>query len=63
MSDVKSYHAHSVWIAFYWDFSALAIFDDELEARRHADEGGMEVRNVPFGKDVRTFLSEQRERE
>lgn len=48
--------ARSVWVAFYWDFSGFAIFDDELQARRYADGTHMEVANVPFGEDVREFL-------
>lgn len=46
------------WVAFYWDFSGLALFNayEELEARRYAAERSMEVEFVPFGRDVRQFL-------
>jgi hypothetical protein len=56
MSDIKTYRHHSVWVAFKWDFSSLFICDDEGQARRHAEENHLEVRNVPFGVEVRNYL-------
>jgi hypothetical protein len=41
-----------VWIALYFDFSGFALFTDELEARRYANEHDMNVRSVKLGKDV-----------
>lgn len=48
--------ARSVWVALHLDFSAIVIFDDELEARRYADRNYMSVHNVPLGEDVRGFI-------
>lgn len=44
-----------VWVAFHFDMSGLAVFDteDELGARRYADEHNMSVHFVLFGHDVR----------
>ena len=48
--------AQSVWLSFFWDFSKMAIFFDELQARRYAASNDMEVVNVPTGEDIREFL-------
>lgn len=45
-----------IWVAFYWDFSELAIFEDELEARKFAGPRHMEVEEVPLGQSVRAYL-------
>lgn len=44
-----------VWVALRFDFFSLAIFstDEELEARRYADEHNMSVHFVEFGTDIR----------
>lgn len=44
-----------LWLAFYHDFSDLAVFTDELEARRYADDGGgmMVVSKVRAGAGLR----------
>lgn len=49
----------SVWVAFCWDFSAIAVFDDELKARQYADTYYLEVRNVPFGEDIRRYVNQK----
>lgn len=41
------------WVAFFSDWSGAAVFDDELEARRYADDnGGMNVRFVRWGEEL-----------
>lgn len=49
--------ARSIWVGFHWDFSAVIIFDDELQALRYAEEHHMEVRNVPLGQELVSFLN------
>lgn len=39
-----------VWLAYYSDFSGLAVFKDELEARRHAMDHDMYVKAIGFGE-------------
>lgn len=43
------------WVAFYHDWSGMAVFTDELEARRYAMDGGrsMNVMFVSPGEDLR----------
>lgn len=41
-----------VWLAFHYDFSGFAFFEEEIEARRHAQEQGMLVKFIKFGEDV-----------
>lgn len=48
--------ARSVWVALHLDFSAIVIFDDELQARRYANRNYMDVHNVPLGEDIRRFI-------
>lgn len=52
----KDITTRSVWVALHLDFSAIVIFDDELEARRYADKNYMDVHNVPLGEDIRRFI-------
>jgi hypothetical protein len=40
------------WLAYYADWSAMAVFDDELACLRYAVEKGMQVKVVPFGVDL-----------
>lgn len=42
-----------VWIAFHHEFTGMAIFDEELVARRYAADNQMEVAFIRFGFDVR----------
>jgi hypothetical protein len=49
---------NGVWIVFGWDmnFYGVTPFDDELLARRYADENGaswLEVRFVEFGQELK----------
>jgi hypothetical protein len=49
-----------VWVAYWDDFSELAIFTDELEALRHAVEHtSMQVAKIQVGRGVREQLREQ----
>jgi hypothetical protein len=50
-----------VWVAYWDDFSELAIFTDEVEALRHACRGfpSMEVAKVQVGREIREQLREQ----
>jgi hypothetical protein len=41
------------WVAFNADFTGLAIFEEELPARRYASENLMTVEFIRFGYDVR----------
>lgn len=41
------------WVAFHHDFSGIAIFEEELAARRYAAENQMTVEFIRFGYDVR----------
>lgn len=49
-----------VWLAFHFDLSGLAAFaaDEELKARRYADEHNMSVEFIEFGKDIRQAIRE-----
>ena len=41
-----------VWLAYYSDFSGLAVFKDEIEARRYAMDRNMYVKVISFGEEV-----------
>jgi len=45
-----------VWVAYHYDFSGFAFFDEELLARRYAGENNMGVEFCPYGVDVRQEL-------
>lgn len=49
---------NGVWVIFYYDLSAIAVFsaDDELGARRSADENQMHVAFCEYGTDIRELL-------
>ena len=38
-----------VWVASYIDRSSIYVFSTEVDAFRHANGTGMDVRFVPFG--------------
>jgi hypothetical protein len=42
-----------LWLAYYGDFSGLAIFTDEISALRYAVEKEMKVKPVVPGEDLR----------
>lgn len=42
-----------VWLAFYADWTAMAVFSSEITCLRYAQEHGMNVAKVPFGVDLR----------
>jgi hypothetical protein len=42
-----------VWLAFYRDWSGLAVFATEVEALRYAVGKGMAVAFAKFGEDLR----------
>lgn len=42
-----------VWVAYYFDWSGLRIFRDELKCLRWAVSHSMEVMFCPFGQDPR----------
>lgn len=52
---------NGVWVAFHFDFSGFAVFqaEEELAARRYADENFMSVAFVEFGQDVRQSILNQ----
>lgn len=39
------------WIAFYADWSAFVVFNNELDCLRHAVDNAMSVKRVAFGED------------
>lgn len=41
-----------VWVAYHSDWSGFAIFDDEMEALRHAVSNTMSVGLAKFGEDL-----------
>jgi hypothetical protein len=42
-----------VWLAYYDDWSAMAVFMTEVEALRYAVEHSMRAKEVRFGIDLR----------
>jgi hypothetical protein len=42
-----------VWLAYYSDWSGMAVFESELECLRYAVDKTMTVKYVPFGQDLR----------
>ena len=47
------------WIAFYWDFSGFACFDNKSEAYEFAQEHNMTIAPLPWGVDIRAYLWEK----
>lgn len=45
------------WLAYYHDWSAMAVFDSEIECLRYAVERQMQVRPVSYGEDLREQVS------
>lgn len=41
------------WVAYYVDWSGMAVFNSELKAMRYAVEKSMRVMFVPWGVDLR----------
>jgi hypothetical protein len=39
-----------VWLAYYSDYSGIAVFPTELEALKHAQSNGMNVRFCRWGE-------------
>lgn len=56
LAEGSPHRVDGVWVAFYWTFSDFVMFDDELQAMQYADENYAEVRFVPFGEDVHSYL-------
>jgi hypothetical protein len=46
-------------VAYYPDWSGLAVFAEEIHALRYAVDHAMSCEFVPFGVDVRESVSEQ----
>ena len=44
-----AYGLNGVWLAYYHDFSGLAVFLTEIEALRHAVENSMHVKFITWG--------------
>ena len=49
-----SAYAAGCWLASYGDWSAAAVFDQEIDALRFAVSRSMTVRFVRWGEDLRT---------
>lgn len=47
-----------VWLAYYDDWSAMATFEDEIDALRHAIGHSMKVLFVEFGRDLREAVQD-----
>lgn len=45
-----------VWVVYYGDFSAVAVFATEIEALRHAVENQMTVKRIGWG-DIREQIT------
>lgn len=43
----------SVWVAYYTDYSGIAVFETEIEALRFAVGKGMQVERFTSGGEVR----------
>lgn len=41
------------WIAYYGDYSDAVIFDDEIDALRHAVEHAMSVKFLLWGMSIK----------
>lgn len=48
---------HGAWIAYYSDWSGMAVFADELNCLRYAVEHRMDARFVPLGADLREAVN------
>lgn len=47
-----------VWLAFYSDYSSVAVFNNELDALRYAISRGMQVLHVPYGMTIAEAIGE-----
>lgn len=43
----------TVWVAYYSDWSGIAVFSTEIEALRYAVERGMQVKGLESGDELR----------
>lgn len=46
-----------VWLAYYRDWSGMAVFRTELDALRYAVEKGMAVTPLLFGVDLKEAVA------
>ena len=48
------------WLAYYADWSGLAVFETEIDALRYAVDRSMQVMRVPTHADIREYVQEHR---
>lgn len=45
------------WCAFHYDFSGIAVFDDELACYKYALANHMQVKPIRLGRDIRDQIN------